>query len=199
MKKIWTKKKIKPINSKNEYILIEDQKYIEKSYDSKYLNATKDIKNQTIIDKEENQEEGPDDSNSYDPVTNMPDKIKELKMKKKQKIIKNGTGIVGISYHKKLGLKKGGHFMACCVIGGLVSDEQILNAHEWALKNKFITKDNSVKIPCKDLAKKISTKYQTTYNSKWQIKILPVSKHSWVIDSKEKEVFNSAGLGARRC
>ena len=88
--------------------------------------------------------------------------------------------------------------MACCVIGGLISDKQILIAHEWALKNNYITNENDVKIPYKDFAKKISEQYKTNYHSDWEIEGLSYSGLYWVKDSTKKEIFNSAGLGTRR-
>ena len=173
--------KTKPINSKNHYIL-KDQKYLEKSYESKYQNDIKNIKIPLLKDITKFP------IAPLGPPTNMPKKIK---------YIKKGTGFERISYHKNLGLKKGSYFMACCVIGGLTSDEQILKAHAWSLKNKYITNDNSVKIPYKDFAKKISEQYKTKYNSDWEIKGLRFSKIYWVINSTKKEIFNSFGLGTR--
>ena len=173
--------KTKPINSKNDYIL-KDQKDLEKSYDSKYQNDTKEI---TISS-----------TNIKDTIKGPPTNIKEKRYPNGN--IKKGTGFEKISYHKDLGLKDGGCFMACCVIGGLTSNEQILKAREWSLKNKYITDDNSVKIPYKDFAKKISEQYQTTYNSNWEINGLRYNKIYWVIDSTKKEIFNSAGLKTRQ-
>ena len=168
-KNLNQKNKTKPINSKNDYIL-EDQKDLEKKI------PTPEIQ---IISRRA-------------PPVNIFDEIW-----RPQIFFKKGTGFEGISYHKDLGLNKGGYFMACCVIGGLVSDTQILNAHEWALKSNYITNDNFVNIPYKDFARKISEKYQTEYHSDWKIKGLVYSKIYWVVDSTGKEIFNSAGLGTR--
>ena len=123
---------------------------------------------------------------------------KEEEERKKQsqpKFTKTGTGIETIDSQKKLGLHSGCNFMACCVIGGLTSNEQILKAHEWALKNKYIRNDNYVNMSPYDFAKKISEEFKTTYHSEWKRGGSSKVHHFWVVDSNGNEIFNSAGLG----
>ena len=123
---------------------------------------------------------------------------KEEEERKKQsqpKFTKTGTGIETIDSQKKLGLHSGCNFMACCVIGGLTSNEQILKAHEWALKNKYIRTDNYVNMSPYDFAKKISEEFKTTYHSEWKRGGSGEVGHFWVVDSNGNEIFNSAGLG----
>ena len=132
-------------------------------------------------------------------------KIKpEEERKKKEEEKKNqsqiqftdkGTGIPTISSQKKLGYKAGCNFMACCVLGGLTNDDQIKKAHEWALGNKYIGKDDFVKLNYRDFAKKISEQFKTTYHSEWDRGGSTKKHHFWVVDGNGKEIFNSAGLG----
>ena len=123
-------------------------------------------------------------------------KLKEDKNKQSQpKFTKKGTGIETIDYQKTLGLKSGCNFMACCVIGGLTTNAQIMKAHEWALKNNYIRNDNYVNMSPYDFAKKISQEFQTTYHSEWKRGGSSEVHHFWVVDGNGNEIFNSAGLG----
>ena len=124
-------------------------------------------------------------------------KKKEEEEKKKQsqpKFINSGTGIETISYQKSLGLKEGCNFMACCVIGGLTTDQEILKAHDWALVHNYIRSDNYVNISYSDFAKKISEEFKTTYHDDWKRGGSAEQGHFWVVDGNGKEIFNSAGL-----
>ena len=125
-------------------------------------------------------------------------KKKEEEDKKKQsqpKFTKTGTGIETIDYQKTLGLKSGCNFMACCVMGGLTTNDQIMKAHEWALKNNYIRSDNYVNMSPYDFAKKVSQEFQTTYHSEWKRGGSSEVHHFWVVDENGNEIFNSAGLG----
>ena len=112
-----------------------------------------------------------------------------------QVFINYGTGVRDIPYQKQMGdLKSGGClFMSICVIGGLGSKQELLDARSWALSTKYIRSDNY--LLTKDrmgLAYKISKKYGTTYHSDFSIS--SNGHHFWVVDSSGKQVFNSAGL-----
>ena len=85
--------------------------------------------------------------------------------------------------------------MACCVIGGLTTNEQIMKAHDWALEHKYIRNDNFVNLSPYDFAKKISEEFKTTYHSEWKRGGSGKVHHFWVVDSNGNEIFNSAGLG----
>ena len=85
--------------------------------------------------------------------------------------------------------------MACCVIGGLTTNEQIIKAHEWALQNNFIRNDNYVNLDYNDFAKLVSEQFQTIYHPDWTRDGSDDQGHYWVLDSNGKEIFNSAGLG----
>ena len=89
---------------------------------------------------------------------------------------------------------KGSLFMACCVKGGLTSEKQILNAKEWALKNKDIRNDNELTIPINDLVKKISEQFKTIYHNDWKIKGPSKEGNYMVIDSERKIIFDSNGF-----
>ena len=124
-------------------------------------------------------------------------KKKEEEERKKQsqpKFTNSGTGIETISYQKSLGLKEGCNFMACCVIGGLTTDQEILKAHDWALQHNYIRSDNYVNISYSDFAKKISKEFKTTYHDDWKRGGSAEQGHFWVEDGNGKEIFNSAGL-----
>ena len=73
----------------------------------------------------------------------------------KQEFVNSGTGLKGVSHQKKLkGMAQGSLFMTLCVIGGLGSDDEILEAKKWCVLNKYVRdKDNYVKIDRNTLAK----------------------------------------------
>ena len=102
------------------------------------------------------------------------------------------TGIKGISCHKDLGLKNGSLFMSICVKVGFTSDKQILAAHKWATKNKYITKDNKIILNNNEFVKKISEIFPTNYHYDYEIK--SKKGHFYVVDSKGNEIFNSGGI-----
>ena len=85
--------------------------------------------------------------------------------------------------------------MACCVIGGLTTNAQIMKAHDWALKNNYIRSNNYVNLSPYDFAKKISKEFKTTYHSEWKRGGSAAVRHFWVEDRNGNEIFNSAGLG----
>jgi len=58
-------------------------------------------------------------------------------------------------------------FIVCCLKGGLTSDEQILNAYNWALENKYKIND---KYNVNDLAEKISNQFESTFHEDWKIR-----------------------------
>ena len=118
---------------------------------------------------------------------------------KHQTFVSSGTGLKGVSYQRNLkGMRQGCLFMACCCIGGLGSDSQMLKARSWAVKNGYIRdSDTYVNIGSIDLAKKISKHFGTTFHSNFAVK--KGCHHFWVVDSNGKEVFNSAGLKYSGC
>ena len=63
-------------------------------------------------------------------------------------------------------LKKQILFIACCLKGGLIYDEEILNAYDWALENNYLKKDN---YNINELAKKISIQFNSTFHDDWKI------------------------------
>ena len=64
-------------------------------------------------------------------------------------------------------LKKQILFIACCLKGGLISDEQILNAYDWALENNYLIND---KYNINELAEKISKQFKSTFHNDWKIR-----------------------------
>ena len=118
---------------------------------------------------------------------------------KYQTFISSGTGLQGVSYQRNLqGMREGCLFMACCCIGGLGNDNQMLMARNWAVNNNYIRgSDTYVNINSIDLAKKISQHFGTTFHSNFSVK--KGCGHFWVVDSNGKEVFNSAGLHYSGC
>ena len=81
-------------------------------------------------------------------------------------------------------------FMACCLKSGLTSDEEILQAYEWALISNYINND---KYSINDLVDKISKKFQTNYHNDWKISIYN-HRHSCAIISERKIIFDYNGL-----
>jgi len=74
-------------------------------------------------------------------------------------------------------LKKRIIFIACCLKGGLISDEQILNAYDWALENNNLIIDN---YNINELTEKISIQFKSTFHDDWKIKI-PKKGSSYII------------------
>ena len=74
-------------------------------------------------------------------------------------------------------LKKRIIFIACCLKGGLISDEQILNAYDWALENNYLI---YVNYNINELVKKISIQFKSTSHDDWKIKI-PKKGSSYII------------------
>ena len=117
-----------------------------------------------------------------------------------QVFVNNGTGVKDISYHYNLTyMEEGCYFMACCVIGGLGNDKQILSAYSWAKDLGYINeKAFLINIDKASLSKKISEIFGTNYHFNWKIQDNNCFHH-WVIDEKGKEVFNAAGLNYKDC
>ncbi len=88
------------------------------------------------------------------------------------------------------GANKISYFMACCIKGGLNSKEQILKAHNWALKNNIIRKDNFETLKCNDLAKKVSDEFKTAYHSEWKVRGSSKRGIFDVFDAKNKIIFD---------
>jgi hypothetical protein len=118
---------------------------------------------------------------------------------KNQKFVRTGTGLQNVSYQRNLqGMREGCLFMTACVIGGLGNDNQIMMARSWSVKNGYIRdSDTYVNMGTNDLAKKISQHFGTVYQSSFSAK--KGCGHFWTVDSKGREVFNSAGLGYSGC
>ena len=117
-----------------------------------------------------------------------------------QTFVNYGTGVEGIPYQNEMlpDMKSGCLVLACCVVGGLGTRDQVLDARSWALDNGYIADSNYVQIGSMDLAQKIANHYGTTYHSDFQIKedfYGNGGTHFWVADSSGNEIFNSAGLG----
>ena len=95
--------------------------------------------------------------------------------------------------------------MACCVKGGLTSNQQIFDAFSWAKKNKYYREDifridfikinrgNVIDIPYDELAKKISEKFKTKYHSDWKI-TSSKEGYAFVVNSKLKVIFHPLGI-----
>ena len=92
---------------------------------------------------------------------------------------------------KSLTLEKQILFMASCLKGGLTSDEYILNAYDWAIRNKYFGTDKY-----DDLAKKISTQFKTNYQNDWKIR-RSEKRQSCVIVSNQKIILDYNGLKNR--
>ena len=121
-------------------------------------------------------------------------------MSNAQEFVNYGTGVAGIPYQSEMlpDMKSGCLVLACCVVGGLGTRDQVLDARSWALSNGYIADSNYVQIGSMDLAQKIAEHYGTTYHSDFQIKedfYGESGTHFWVADSSGNEIFNSAGLG----
>ena len=172
-RKYFNPNKIIPINLTNESSL-EDQKDFEEPYYSHKNNIKKETPKYI----------------SFRPIRNIFPIIPKLPKRTKN------TGIKGISCHQKLGLKKGSHFMSICVMVGFTSDKQILTAHKWALKNKYINNDNKLNILYDKFVKTISEIFQTNFHNDWKI-MKSKAEHFYVVNSKGKEIFNSGGIGYR--
>ena len=99
------------------------------------------------------------------------------------------TGFPGISCDKDLGLEKERFFIACCVIGGLTRDKQIINAYKWAKDNNLLINDEK---PYKEFAKKISAQFKTQYHDDWKIK--EPAKGIFLVENSKEAIFNSAGF-----
>ena len=89
-------------------------------------------------------------------------------------------------------LKKRTLFIAYCLKGGLTSDEQILNAYNWALKNKYLRND---KYKVKELSKNISNQFKSTFHKDWKI-IIHKKGSSYII--KENKFIVKADELRRR-
>ena len=122
------------------------------------------------------------------------EEIEEIeKIEVKRKPVFGGPPIIGELTRKNN--DQNSYFMACCIKGGLTSDNQILIAHEWALENNFIINDNDGNISCNDFAQKVSQQFQTTYHSDWKLKGPSIKGHYLIIDSKTRKIiFDSAGF-----
>ena len=99
------------------------------------------------------------------------------------------TGFPTISCDKDLGLEKERFFIACCVIGGLTRDKQIINAYKWAKDNNLLINDEK---PYKEFAKKISAQFKTQYHDDWKIK--EPAKGIFLVENSKEAIFNSAGF-----
>lgn len=151
-----------------------------------------------------------DDDNGYAGILNYP--ISGLMIYKctyavaisdeiithKQVLVDYETGIKEISYrfdffHPPI-MEEGSDFMACCVIGGLANNAQIISAYSWAIKLGYINEMGSIiGIDEIELSKKISEFFGTEFHSGWALQSSNCN-HYWVINEKGKEVFNSEGL-----
>ena len=120
-------------------------------------------------------------------------------MSNAQEFVDYGTGVAGIPYQNEMPeMKSGCLFLACCVIGGLGTRDQVLDARNWALGNGYISDTNYVQKKRTELPQIIADHYGTTYHSDFQIRedVYGGGKtHFWVANSEGKEIFNSAGLG----
>ena len=106
-----------------------------------------------------------------------------------------GTGVRDISFQSSLPhMAEGCFFMACCVIGGLGTDEQIESAYYWALELGYINEMAWViGIDKFGLAQQVSQHFGTEYHQGWDLQDVNCN-HYWVINENGKEVFNASGL-----
>ena len=122
------------------------------------------------------------------PLINMKKEAKSIFRPNKKKIDEE------IKYQKCSSLAKGSLFIACCVKGGLTSDAQFLKACKWALESNYIKNEYHINISSNDFTKKVSKEFQTTYHDDWKIKESNRQGHYFVIDSRKKIIFDSAGF-----
>ncbi len=80
--------------------------------------------------------------------------------------------------------------MASCLKAGLISDNQILKAYEWAIQNNNFRNDKY-----DELAKSISAQFQTKCHNDWRIRI-SIKRHTCTIISK-KPIFDHNQLRDR--
>ena len=119
------------------------------------------------------------------------------KISSKQVFIRTGTGLKDVNFQWKIpGMKTGCLFMAVCVIGGLGSDKEMIEAREWANKKGYAS-GTRCNINIQELAKKISIQFKTTFHKDWKVKY--GCNHYWTVDGNGREVFNAAGLGYTHC
>ena len=121
-------------------------------------------------------------------------------MSNAQEFVNYGTGVAGIPYQNEMlpDMESGCLVLACCVVGGLGTRDQVLDARNWALDNEYIASSNYVQIGSMDLAQKIADHYGTTFHSDFQIREDVYgggNTHFWVANADGEEIFNSAGLG----
>ena len=112
--------------------------------------------------------------------------------------VKTGTGLRDVSYQWKLqGMKYGCLFMACCAMGGLANDQQMLQARKWAISQGLIREDTYCNYSSQYIAQKISQYFGTTFHSNYNTK--KGCGHFWLVDQNGREVFNASGLGKSGC
>ena len=153
---------------------------------TKYLNSTR-FCNQ----KDQKDLEKPSTYSNYSRITRAPitDDSKQAIT-----IFKNDQENVNTKDNSFENIEKGSLFMALCVKGGLTSNEQILNAYEWALKNNYIINQNKVNMSWNDFAQKISEKFKSIYHFDWKIRNSFKEGHYNVIDSKFNIIYDSTGF-----
>ncbi len=117
-----------------------------------------------------------------------------LRKLKEQEFIKSGTGLKNVPALSKIkGMKGGSCFLSTCVVGGLGTVNNFIDAREWALKNKKIKEDNYVKMDKYHLAKQIAKRYHTVFHDKW--KIVHGRNNFYVVNDRNVEVYNPVKLG----
>ena len=109
----------------------------------------------------------------------------------------SSTGIPGIpklSQFPDNRLKHCGDcFLCTCVKGGLTTLEQCMDCFNWGIVTGKLWHDCYVNCNKEELAKEISSKYDTTYHEDYVFQKSSRS-HFWLTQNG-KEIFNSYGLG----
>ena len=105
------------------------------------------------------------------------------------------TGIETIDL-TKLNLKQKSDFVAHCILCGLTTNEQIMNAYHLAKQNNYIGDDDNIKTSNR-FYQLVSEHFKTTCHNDWTIGGTN-DGHFWVLNSEKKEIFNSKGLNTRR-
>ena len=117
-----------------------------------------------------------------------------LRKLQEQKFIKTGTGLEGVPVQSQIpDMKSGCCFLSACVVGGLGTVKRFIEARKWALQTGKIRSDNYVNMDKYVLAQQISKRFKTVFHDKW--KIVHGKNHFYVVNERNVEVFNSAGLG----
>lgn len=113
--------------------------------------------------------------------------------------VKGDTGFPNIPTQNQFAQKairiSGCLFLALCVKGGCTTEEECVDAFDWAVSQNLVGRDDAyVKIKRDILAQKISSEFDLTYHDDYTIEKSSKIQHFYLLQNG-KEIFNSGGLG----